>query len=93
MASRVLNRLTPKNTALFVCDLQERFSKSIQYFPEIITTSKRMIDGARILGMPIYVTEQYPKGLGHTVPELGLEDIKKYEKTRVSHFSAVPFCQ
>ncbi|CAJ0604163.1 unnamed protein product [Cylicocyclus nassatus] len=84
MAARVLSRLTPKNTALFVCDLQEKFSRSIQYFPEIITTSKRLVDGAKILNIPIFVTEQYPKGLGHTVPELGLQDVKKHEKTRFS---------
>ncbi|KAL6730105.1 hypothetical protein Aduo_001101 [Ancylostoma duodenale] len=84
MASRVISRLTPKNSVLFVCDLQEKFSKTIQFFPEIVKTSKRMVDAAKILDIPIFVTEQYPKGLGHTVAELGLGDIKKYEKTRFS---------
>ncbi|ETN76967.1 isochorismatase family protein [Necator americanus] len=68
MASRAISRLSPKNT----------------YFPEIVKTSKRMVDAAKILEMPIFVTEQYPKGLGHTVSDLGLSDIKKYEKTRFS---------
>ncbi|EYC06028.1 hypothetical protein Y032_0078g1154 [Ancylostoma ceylanicum] len=84
MASRVISRLTPKNSVLFVCDMQGRFSKTIKFFPEIVKTSKRMVDAAKILDIPIFVTEQYPKGLGHTVPDLGLADIKKYEKTRFS---------
>ncbi|KAK6031647.1 isochorismatase family protein [Ostertagia ostertagi] len=84
MASRIISRLSPKNSALFVCDLQERFRNVIQFFPGIAETSKRMVDAAKILQMPIIVTEQYPKGLGHTIPDLGLGDIKKYEKTRFS---------
>jgi nicotinamidase-related amidase len=31
---------------------------------------RRLIDGAKILGMPVAATEQYPKGLGTTAPEL-----------------------
>ena len=30
----------------------------------------RLIDGAKILGLPVLGTEQYPQGLGPTVPEL-----------------------
>merc|ERR1719289_838064 len=35
------------------------------------------------MDMPVLATEQYPKGLGHTVPELELAkfSIKPYEKT------------
>uniref|UniRef100_A0A7I4YLT7 Isochorismatase domain-containing protein 1 n=1 Tax=Haemonchus contortus TaxID=6289 RepID=A0A7I4YLT7_HAECO len=86
MASRVISRLSPKNSALFVCDLQERFSlrDAREFFPGITQTAKRMVDAAKILQMPIIVTEQYPKGLGHTIPDLGLQDIEKFEKTKFS---------
>lgn len=36
---------------------------------------------SRILGIPPVLTEQYPKGLGPTVPELGAEDLKAHTKT------------
>ncbi|KAL6737969.1 hypothetical protein Aduo_011571 [Ancylostoma duodenale] len=67
MASRIISRLSPKNSFLFVCDLQERFSKHISYFAEIVKTSRRLVDAAKILDIPIIVTEHYPKGLGRTV--------------------------
>nr|XP_025034914.1 isochorismatase domain-containing protein 2 [Pelodiscus sinensis] len=36
---------------------------------------------ARLLEIPVVVTEQYPQGLGPTVPELGAEGLKKFSKT------------
>lgn len=36
---------------------------------------------SRILGIPQILTEQYPKGLGPTVPELGASDLKAHSKT------------
>ncbi len=36
---------------------------------------------ARIIGLPTRVSEQYPKGLGHTAPEVGLEEERTIEKT------------
>ncbi|CAI5447149.1 unnamed protein product [Caenorhabditis angaria] len=85
--TRVIARINPSNSALFVCDLQEKFSKTIQYFPEIVQTSRRLIDAARILEIPTVVTEQYPKGLGHTVPLLkeGLaENAQVFDKMKFS---------
>ena len=61
-AIRSLGRLNPTTTALFVCDMQEAFKKSIQYFPEIVTNTVRMVEAAKLLQMRIVVTEQYPKG-------------------------------
>lgn len=68
-----LGRLLPQNTALFLCDMQEKFKPNIKHFPQIVETSHRLLQAATILDMPVVVTEQYPKGLGPTVPELGLE--------------------
>jgi nicotinamidase-related amidase len=36
----------------------------------VVWNCRRLVDGANILGLPVIATEQYPKGLGGTVPEL-----------------------
>src|SRR5262249_10710024 len=52
-------------------------------------SAKILVEAARLLGAPVLATEQYPKGLGKTVPEvaqaLEAADSPRFEKT---HFSA-----
>jgi len=67
---RPLGRLTPDATALLVCDVQERFRDVIWRMPAVIDTAARLARGAAALGLPVFVTEQYPKALGPTVPEV-----------------------
>ncbi|XP_028399470.1 isochorismatase domain-containing protein 1-like [Dendronephthya gigantea] len=81
MAAQKLGRLASKTTAFFLCDMQEKFRPSIRYFPEIITVAKRMVDSAKIMGIPVIATEQYPKGLGSTVAEIDMSGITAYPKT------------
>ncbi|XP_061481465.1 isochorismatase domain-containing protein 1 isoform X3 [Rhineura floridana] len=71
-----LGNLTPSSTVFFCCDMQERFRPAIKYFGDIISVSQRLLQGARILGIPVIVTEQYPKGLGSTVQEIDLTGAK-----------------
>lgn len=71
-----LGNLTPASTVFFCCDMQERFRPAIKYFGDIISVGQRLLQGARILGIPVIVTEQYPKGLGSTVQELDLTGVK-----------------
>jgi nicotinamidase-related amidase len=63
MASRI-GRLVPSRTVLLLCDLQEKFAPSIQHFKEIVETSVKLAECAKLLNIPIIVTEHYPKGLG-----------------------------
>ena len=72
-------------TALVVVDVQEGF-RSYSSFEAVAEACSKLVRGARILGMPRIVSEQYPKGLGHTAPEVSLEDEPVFEK---SVFSAV----
>ena len=58
------------DTALLVVDVQERLIGSIARASRVVWNVRRLIDGAKILGLPVVATEQYPKGLGPTVPEL-----------------------
>lgn len=69
MATRKIGKINLKNAALFLCDMQEKFRGNIVYYPQIITVANRILQTAKILEMPVIVTEQYPKGhyLGHIV--------------------------
>lgn len=59
--ARRLGRLDPENTAIFVCDLQERFAPSIVHFNTIVENTERILKTANMLSIPIIATEQYPK--------------------------------
>ncbi|XP_046857650.1 isochorismatase domain-containing protein 2-like [Xenia sp. Carnegie-2017] len=76
-----VGKLASKTTAFFLCDIQEKFRESIRYFPEIIQVAKRLVETAKIMGIPVIATEQYPKGLGNTVKEIDMSEIKAYPKT------------
>jgi nicotinamidase-related amidase len=78
--------LDPADTALVVVDVQERFRPVLPEFPALVAACVRLVRAFRLLGLPVFVTEQYPKGLGRTVPELleVLEGIAVPEKTAFS---------
>uniref|UniRef100_A0A0B6YC41 Isochorismatase-like domain-containing protein n=1 Tax=Arion vulgaris TaxID=1028688 RepID=A0A0B6YC41_9EUPU len=84
MASRKLGKVVVENSALFVCDVQDKFRQTVQYFPQIVNVIGRLLTSAQILEMPVIVTEQYPKGLGHTVSELNVSQYKVFPKTSFS---------
>ncbi|NXB65765.1 ISC2A protein, partial [Struthidea cinerea] len=88
MAAARLGRLLPGSSVLFLCDLQERFRGSIVAFPQIVAVAARMLQGCRILGIPVLVTEQRPDVLGPTVPELGAQDLPRVPKTAFSMVGA-----
>ncbi|XP_044134492.1 isochorismatase domain-containing protein 2 [Bufo gargarizans] len=76
-----LGRLGQRSSVLFLCDMQEKFRNNVTFFNQIVSVAARVLQTAKILEIPVVVTEQYPKGLGLTVPELGADGIKKYSKT------------
>ncbi|XP_033367645.1 isochorismatase domain-containing protein 2 [Parus major] len=88
MAAGRLGRPLPGSSVLFLCDLQERFRSSIAAFPQIVAVAARMLQGCRILGVPVLVTEQRPDVLGPTVPELGAQDLPRIPKTAFSMVGA-----
>jgi nicotinamidase-related amidase len=63
-------KLQPDRTALVVVDVQEGFRKAIPDFERVANATATLIEGAEAIGIPIIVTEQYPKGLGETAPEV-----------------------
>jgi nicotinamidase-related amidase len=58
------------DTALVVIDVQERLAPAIAGIRRIIWNIRRLVEGAKLLGLPVVATEQYPQGLGRSVPEL-----------------------
>lgn len=58
------------DSALLVVDMQARLLPLIADHKRVTWNVGRLIDGAKILGVPIAATEQYPQGLGPTAPEL-----------------------
>jgi nicotinamidase-related amidase len=76
-------KLDPERAALVVIDVQEAFRKAVPVFDGVASATATLVEGAKAIGIPVFATEQYPKGLGHTVPEVaerlpdGVEPIEK----------------
>ena len=62
--------MSPQDTALVVVDVQVKLMPLIAGHERIAWNLRRLIDGAEATGVPALATEQYPQGLGPTVPEL-----------------------
>jgi nicotinamidase-related amidase len=83
---RLMNR---NDTGLLVIDLQTKLLDKISHKDQIIPKTLLLVEGAKILGIPVFATEQYPKGLGPTVPELTEVLTDKLEKLSFSCGSLV----
>jgi nicotinamidase-related amidase len=75
-----MSLLDREKTALVVVDVQEGF-RPYASFAGVAEAARKLVRAAHILSVPRVVSEQYPKGLGHTAPEVGLEDEQAIEKT------------
>jgi len=64
---RATQRLTAPRGALLVIDVQEKLLAAIPGRELLLANTVRLIKAAKILDIPTWGTEQYPKGLGHTV--------------------------
>lgn len=88
------NTLDIDNCLLVVVDVQEAFRTAIPTFAETVSRIAMAIRGFQVLGRPIVVTEQYPKGLGKTAEELILslpEDAEFVEKSTFSSYGEPAF--
>ena len=64
------SRLQRTQAGLLLVDLQERLLPAMAEPARVLQNAVRLAQTAEILGVPTFVTEQYPKGLGPTVPEV-----------------------
>ena len=85
------NTLELAQSALAVIDMQEAFRAKVANFTETAQRIAAMVTAAKLLRVPIVVTEQYPKGLGHTaveIKEVLPESVEIIEKTTFSSCGA-----
>lgn len=70
--------LEAKDSLVLMIDVQERLVGALEK-NVIVEKAQKIVDGAKALEIPVLVTEQYPKGLGHTVVTLpdGVEVVEK----------------
>ena len=88
-------RIVRANAALAVIDIQERLLPMIFEGERVVRNTVRLIKGARVLGIPVLVTEQYKKGLGATTPAVAaeIEGLTQMEKIAFSACGAAGFEQ
>jgi nicotinamidase-related amidase len=75
-------------TALAVVDIQEAFRHAINDFSIIASRASMAVRGFLILGLPIFITEQYPKGLGRTAEEILFSLPAEFEFIEKTAFSS-----
>jgi nicotinamidase-related amidase len=89
-----MSRLDRNRAALIVVDVQEAFRKALPTFDEVVGASSTLVQGAAAMGLPVIVTEQYPQGLGKTVPEITEhlpQDVEPIDKVKFSAAEAEGF--
>ncbi len=64
------HRMNRGTSALLVVDIQERLLPAIHEKERVLEKAVRLVRGAQVLGVPTWITEQYRKGIGPTVPEV-----------------------
>ena len=75
--------LDRERTVLLVVDLQEGYRTVLHGWERVVAATALLVRGTGMLGVPVVFTEQYPRGLGHTAPEVasllpaGLDAIQK----------------
>ena len=87
----LLDRAT---TVLVVIDVQEAYRSVLFEYDRVAAAVVRLVQGATILGVPVLATEQYPKGVGHTVAEVARHfppDLVPIQKMTMSCCGADPF--
>ncbi len=81
--------MSSQRSALLLIDIQERLFPVIHDADPVLENSLWLTRLAQRLGVPMIYTEQYPQGLGATLPALR-ERLDAAARVEKIHFSAVP---
>jgi nicotinamidase-related amidase len=94
-----MHRLEPKTTAIVVVDVQDRLAAVMpaERIESVRRAARILVEGARVMGAPVFFTEQYPKGLGPTLSDVGAllfaVDAARFEKVEFSACDAPGFAE
>lgn len=69
---------------LLIVDVQEKLVRVMPQAERLISACRMLMSGAELFGVPVFVTEQYPEGLGPTVAELAGASARKAVKQEFS---------
>ncbi|SDF49349.1 hydrolase [Sporolituus thermophilus] len=86
-------KLNRQDSALIVVDMQDKLLRAIANWETVLDGCIKMVKFAQTLGVPVVVTEQYPRGLGPTNTGISslFTEFKPYEKTAFSCFGCADF--
>lgn len=90
---RQSTRIEREASVLLVIDIQEKLLPTMFEKERVVRNTILLIRGMQIMGRPVVLTEQYPKGIGPTVPELAaiLRGARRLEKISFSAVNAEGF--
>jgi nicotinamidase-related amidase len=88
-------KLTTDKTALLVIDMQAKLFPVMHEKEKLLRNIVKLVRGTQVLAIPTLFTEQYPKGLGPTLPEIrGLvPDFKPVAKVSFNCCDEAAFCR
>lgn len=74
--------LDAEDSVLLIVDIQERLAVVMKDRDKVVKNCLHLIELAKMINLPVVVTEQYPKGLGRTVTEIqsAVPDYRPVEK-------------
>ena len=59
-----------EDTVLLIVDIQDKLAAVMKEKDKVVRNTLHLVELAKLINMPVIVTEQYPRGLGTTVPEI-----------------------
>lgn len=77
-------QMSATDTGLLIIDVQEKLVPKIDQVERMLCNIHFLVDAASALDMTVQATEQYPKGLGATVPDLAAKLPHRPDKTAFS---------
>jgi nicotinamidase-related amidase len=82
--------LKKETTALLIIDMQERILPVIRNHETVLENTLKLLKGFKVMQLPVYFTEQYPKGLGPTSQKIlsELDGYTAYQKMSFSCFGS-----